>query len=126
MELICAGPGDRIHGSRRIGSVLRGQSAGLDFEFLQRIGEGNRQVQAIVRIVDVCAIQIVGDTSGEAARHGDLDRRIVAGGRACCAGSGCRHSRKEDQLRRLTTIQRQFQHALVINDAADAGRLCFN
>ena len=51
MEIIRPGFGDCIDGAGGVRSVLSGNSAGLDFKFLQCIGERKRQIESVERIV---------------------------------------------------------------------------
>ena len=62
MNLIAAGLGDRVDCCRGVMSVARGDGAGLDLEFLHRVREWQGQIQIVVQIVVIGAIQQVGGT----------------------------------------------------------------
>jgi hypothetical protein len=49
----------RIDGRSRMVTVLRRQRARLHLELLHRVGEGQRQVQVVVRVVVVAAVEHV-------------------------------------------------------------------
>src|SRR4030095_9470597 len=61
MKFVGAALRDDIHDARCVKSILRGYCAGFYFEFLQRIGKGQRQ--------SLVAVRIIVDTAVEKERH---------------------------------------------------------
>ena len=60
--------GDAIYSAGCVMSVLSGYSAGFYFEFLQRIREGERQIQIVFRIVMRSPVQKIIETAVSATR----------------------------------------------------------
>ena len=59
MKGICSGLGHQGYRTRRFHAVLCARRAGLDLEFLQRIGEWQRYIAVILHVVVVGPIQRV-------------------------------------------------------------------
>src|SRR5262249_42867875 len=115
---------DRVDCGRSVVTIASRNSAGLHLEFLHRIGKGQRQIQVVMQIVVIGAIQQISDAASGAAGDRDGLRRIIAipvetGGRD-------RRSNREDQVRQIAAVQWKFQNALVVDDLADAGAARFH
>ena len=72
-EPVGARLGDGVDRRPRVHAVLRGQAGRGDPEFLQRVGEGQRQVGVVLRVVVHGAVEQVGDAEGQAAGDGHVD-----------------------------------------------------
>src|SRR5262249_36054762 len=59
MEFVCSRFRDAVDRGRRMVAVLRRKRTRLHFEFLQSVGERERQVQIVVGIVVRCAVEEV-------------------------------------------------------------------
>ena len=95
------------------------QAARGDAEFLQRVREGQRQVQVVVGVVVHRAVERVGDAVRQAAADRDRDAaRVVARRRRLLID---RRSGEHQQAGHLAPLQRQLDDALVFDDFADAG-----
>ena len=60
VKLVGSRFGDGIYRGAAVNAVLRGEGAGLQLEFLKRVGKRKRQVQIVVGVVMQGAIQQVG------------------------------------------------------------------
>jgi len=67
--IVCARLGDCVDSRGRVKSIFGRESAGFDFELLERIGKWQRQVQIVNRIVVVGSVQEIGVTVPDAAGH---------------------------------------------------------
>src|SRR5437899_135612 len=102
-------------------SVLSGNSTGLHFELLERIWERHREIQVVFRIIVGTTVEKIVETSVGTAGHGNDGRRIIPDSRIQrTIGSLRGDAYKKDELGRLTSIERQFQHPLVVDHLADA------
>ena len=105
-------------------AVLRGQRAGFDLEFLQRIGERQGKREVVVGIfMDGAVEQVHGGVAALSAGYGDHDGGVVTDvvDRAITGQTG--HAGQQDQFERVAAVQRHFGDALVVDDLADAGRV---
>ena len=68
-ELVRAGLRHRVHRRRRVHAVVGGQSARRDAELLHRVGERERQIEVVVRVVVHRPVEHVGHAGAETARH---------------------------------------------------------
>ncbi len=118
-EPVGPGPGDRVDRRARVHPVLRGETGRGDPELLQRIGEGQRQVRVVLRIVVHGAVEQVGDAEGQSAGHG----HIHGAPEAAAVRAARIHGRADhhEQARHLPPLQRHLQDPFVFNDLADAG-----
>ena len=97
-------------------TVARRQRARFHAEFLQRVGEGERHVHVREAVVVIAAIQQIVGRIPRAARDGDrlrTEEALTARVRAVAvidrrAGDG-------DQLRRIPSVQRQIDNALLVH-----------
>jgi hypothetical protein len=120
-EAIAARLGDGAHRRARVHPVLGVEPARCDAEFLKRVGEGERQIEVVLRVVVHGAIEEVRHAVREsaahrdpqAARHGPVWRRRRLHSR----------SRNDDELRRVAAVERQREDLLVPDHFADAGAL---
>src|SRR5215467_10678508 len=127
VELVRAGLGDDVDGRAGVGSVARGQGAGLDAELLDRVRERQRHVQ-VGELVDVVpAIQQIAVavhlSAGDGNRGVRLGRgvavpviltaqKVLIGKR----GSGNGGAGKQQKLRYLPSVKRQIDDSFVVND----------
>ena len=77
MKIVCARLGHRVDCARGVLSILGRQRAGFHLEFLQRVGEGQRQIQVVEWIVMRAPVQQIGQAIVQPARHGNGLRRII-------------------------------------------------
>ena len=117
----------RVHRTGGVEAVLGGQATGFHLELLQRVRKWKRQIQVIVGIVVVGSVQAIGQPRLHPACDLDDDRRVVSAAwiQRALRRRGC-HSRQQDQLGDLPTIQWQLQHASVVDHLADARVACFH
>ena len=114
---------DRVDGRARVHAVLRAERARLDLEFLQRVGERQRQVGVVVRIVVRRAVKQIcharrlspGDRDQLPALHAatrrDARRAVRLHGR----------SRERDQIYGIPAVERQRENALVFHHLSETG-----
>ena len=122
VQLVGAGLGHDIHGAARMQAIAGRQGVGLDAEFLQRVGEGERQVDIRERVVVVSAVEQVVDVVALRTGHRDDHRAVEAlAADVVVAGSGSvdRAARQEHQRGGLPPVQRQFQNAALIDHLRD-------
>src|SRR2546422_11704943 len=80
MKLVGAGLGYSVNCRRGVLPVLSLQRAGLHFEFLERIREGQRQIEVVVWIVMCSSIQYVDQAVVQSAPAcNGVGRRIPPG-----------------------------------------------
>ena len=91
MNVVCAGFCHCVDCGSGMVPILRRQRAGLDFEFLERIGKGQRQIQVVIRIVVRCAIEQVRHAVRQTAGNDNFSRRIIPNARIQ-SGAGARSS----------------------------------
>ena len=126
VKVVGAGLGHDVNRPGTMLSVLRGQSAGLDFELLQRVGKRKRQTQIIDRIVVRSAVHHISEGAVRAAPgHGDgsLVRIVLARVKLADVAQGNRGggSCEANELRDLAAVQWQFHHALRVDQLTDTG-----
>ena len=106
-------------------SVLGRNGAGLDFEFLQCLWEGQRQTEA--SSTDRC---VVAPSSMNSRRSPARPRRKWNPWRelrsVVSVPAADRRSRKEDQFGRLASVERHLQDAHVIDHLTNTGAAGFN
>ena len=114
---------DRVDGRARVHAVLRAERARLDLEFLERVGERQRQVGVVVRIVVRRAVEQIcharrlspGDRDQLPALHAatrrDARRAVRLYGR----------SRERDQIYGIPAVERQRENALVFHHLSETG-----
>ena len=113
--------GHRVDRGARVHPVLGVEPARRDAELLQRVREGERQVQVVLRVVVHGAVEQVrhaeglaaGDRDAHAAGHRPVRRLRDLHGRA----------RDHHELDRVPAVERQREDLLVADDVADAGAL---
>ena len=76
VQIVRAGLGDRADRTPRGPTILRGEAAGLHFEFLQRVREWKRKVQIVKRICMEGPIQVVGHSLPCRTCHRNRDAKI--------------------------------------------------
>ena len=108
-------------------AILGRQSTGFDLELLQSIWKGKRQIQIVIGIVVVGSVQAIREPGLHSTGDLNNDGRIVSTAwiQRALRRRGC-HSRQQDQLGDLSPIQRQLQHASVVDHLADARVACFH
>jgi hypothetical protein len=127
VKLIRAGLDHSVDRGPGVHAVLGGQSAGLHLEFLQRIGERQRQVEVVVRIIMHRPIEHVRGSERCSARDG---KSFAAG--LSLPGPAGRQAGLDDrsgqyhEIGGIPPIQRELEDALVINYRSDAGGLRFH
>ena len=127
MILVGARLCDRVHRAGGVKAVLSGKAAGFHLELLQCIRKWKRKIQVVVGIVVIGAVQTVRQAGLHAAGDLDDNRRVVSAAwiqRALRRGG--RHSRQQDQLCNLPSIQRQFKNTGVVDHLTDARVACFH
>ena len=97
-------------------SILSGYRTGFYFEFLQRVGEWQRQRLIAVWIVMDSAVQQKCESVIRSAADRNDVGRIVS--RSVLTSPTYSGARKDDELRHLTPIERQFHDAHIIDDLA--------
>ena len=112
--------GDDVDDRRGVMSVPRLQRARLDAELLERIGERHGEVEVRARIVVARAIHHVHRAAGRTARDRNRHRRIVAARGETARRIDRDAGREQQQVGDLASIERQLQHALVVNQLANA------
>src|SRR6185503_12520354 len=100
-------------------SVLRGQAAGGDAEFLKGIGKRQWEVDVLLRVVVLRPVEAVADAGRESSGNGDVD----AGRHPASADGSCldRRTDAEHELRGVASVERQLEDALALDDVADSG-----
>ena len=121
-ERVRARLGHRVDRRARMHAVLRRQRAGFRLEFLQRVGERQRQVQVVARVVVHRAIEHVAHAERQPA-----GQRIGLGAAAAAHGAAreglhLRHRRRQilQQVGGVASVQRQVEDPLVVHHLADA------
>ena len=117
-EPVGARLGHGVHRRPRVHAVLRGEAGRRDAEFLQRIGERQRQVGVVLRVVVHGAVEQVGDAEGQAAGHRHVDGSPEAAAVRAAGVDGRAHH--HEQRCHLPSLQRQFDDPLTFHDLADA------
>ncbi len=111
----------------RVLAILGGQRARFNLEFLQRIGEGERQVQVVEGIVMSAAIEYVGGSIGQtAADRGDCLVGVILGGDQIGIGSDGRSAGEKNQIGGIAAVQGKIDHALLIHHLPDSGAARLN
>ena len=90
-------------------------------EFLQRIGEGERQVGVVVEVAVQRAIERVGHAGAQATRDRDRHAVIAIEVRQHLARIH-RRSGQHDQIGDVATLQRKLDDLRLLDDIADARR----
>ena len=121
VELIGAGFRNDVDGCGGMVTVARRQRTRFDLEFLECIGKRRRKVEVVERIVMRPAIHDVGDAVGGAAGNRDRRGGIVLVRLKVGRRRRRRQAREQDQLGRLSAVQRELGDALVVDDLSDAG-----
>ena len=121
-EFVRARLRDRIHRRRRVHAVLGGQSARRDAELLHRVGERERQIEVVVRIVVHRAVQDICDAGAEST--GDRYGHGI-GSLPLAADVGRVHggARQDDEVSHLPALQRKLHDALVLDDFSNTRAL---
>ena len=110
----------RVDRRARVHAVLRGEARRSDPELLQRVGEGQRQVGVVLRVIVHGAVEQVGHAEGQAAGDGHVDAAAEAAAvRAAGVDGGARPARAGCVT--SPSLERQLEDAFVFNHLADAG-----
>jgi len=105
-------------------TIFGGQCAGLDFELLERIGKGEREVEIVERVVMHGPIEFIGGSKGRPSGNGEtLSSVDPLPGTAGGGRSQDHRPRHRDQIRRVASVERQLQNSLIFEYLADAGGL---
>jgi hypothetical protein len=100
-------------------AILRGEAARGDAELLQRVRKRQRKIDVLLRVAVHRPVEGVTDAGREPTGHRD----VHAARRAPAAHRGCldRRARQDEQVGDLTSLERELDDALVLDDRADAG-----
>ena len=107
---------------RRVHPVLGGQPAGGHLELLQRIGEGEREVRVVIRIVVHGPVEGVRHAGPQPAGDGD-GHRLVAVPVATDLARVDGRSGEDDQVGHLAPLERELQNLRLAGHLADARAL---
>ena len=132
MNRVAAGLGDDVDLSAGIAPLIGGVEVGLNLEFLDRFhvrahDDDQRQpgvvvdpvVEIVVRVFSVAVDEQLGAGSQVVGPRSAHDRAAHAGARAGHAGA------ERGQLHEVASVERQILHLLLLNHAAEHGRLGF-
>ena len=117
VEGIGSGARDDVDDRAGMEAVLRGEAGGLHAEFLNGIGEWERQVHVGERVGVVGAVHQVLGLGALAAGDGERDfAGIVLGADVVARGRGGGGAGKQNQVRRLPAVEGNVDHALRVDD----------
>jgi hypothetical protein len=124
VHLIAAGFGHGVNGGCSMMSVAGGHCARLDLELLHGVREWQRQIQIVMQIVVIGAVQQIGRATARPARNRDGLRRVVA----VPVETGRDHGGpgQENQVRGVAAVQWKFHDALIVDDLTHTGTARFN
>ena len=122
-ERVRAGLGHGVDRATRVRAILRRHRARLGAEFLHGIGERQRQVQVVVRVVVHRAVEDPGHAERQAAGQ-RIRLAAVAAAHAAARRVELwlrhRSGKQRQQIGRIAAVQRQLHDALVVHHLADA------
>ena len=125
VETVCARLGDDVNDAARVGAVLRAVVAGLDAEFLERVGERKGLIDVGVFVHVVAAVELVADGILAGSICGESDGPGESLGGTLIGTSIRRVDRsgdKQSQLRGIAAVQRELRNALLFDDLLQDGR----
>ena len=129
---VAAGLGDDVDLSAGIAPLLGGEQVGLDLELLDRFHVGahdddQRQARVVVDPVVEVVVRVLPVAVHEQLGAGSqVVGPCPAHDRAAHAGAGAGHAGTESgQLHEVASVERQILHLLLLDHAAQHGRLVF-
>ena len=123
VELVRPAPGHDVDDAARVFAVPRAVIVRLHAELLQRIGKGERNVHVVVLVKEVGPIQRVASLVVARAVHVDVRRSRQLGLSGRGVGRDAAHAGHEVHgLDGVAAVERQFHHALTLNDVAQSLR----
>ena len=125
VETVCARLGDDVNDAASVGAVLRAVVAGLDAEFLERVGERKGLIDVGVFVHVVAAVELVADGILAGSICGESDGPGESLGGTLIGTSIRRVDRsgdKQSQLRGIAAVQRELRNALLFDDLLQDGR----
>ena len=120
VERVGARLGHRVDRGAGVHAVAGRRGARFELELLQRVGEGQRQVQVVVRVVVGGAVEHVGDAKALTAGDGNRAPALHAAAGGVERRLRHRRARQRDQVHRVAAVERQRLDALVLDHLADA------
>ena len=117
VQLVGARLGDGVDRPARFETAVGAHTAGLDLEFLQGVGEWQRHLCTVVRIVMHRSIQGIPDAKGLPACNRDQNCTLPR--LRVCSSRLDRGASQRNQVSDLASVQGKFENPLIFDDLAD-------
>ena len=120
MKLVRSGFRHQADFTGGFSALLRPRGAGLDLEFLHRVGKRHRQVGTLERVVVVRPVEFIAQAGIQTARNRDvsLSKRIARASiqQHRWSGGSC----QRNEFRYIASVQREIQDSGIFHNLTDS------